>query len=309
MLLRNKFYAFHTHECRWWVHLSNRFAMIGDCGLTVCERARHTKSTQVQACPAMNICNGEKKTIRPMRNQMRAQKQKKRKVIEAHRMKMNCVLGRLVGRINDMCVCAFTARSLRITKNLLGFESDLWLWYRFELHSKHNSTFSYYIVHFLCHSDRYFCHSFFNQSQSLSFSLVSLRSSSRLIVVRFFKPLRSTFRFFGHSSSSSLFDSILSVCSRFFFSLSSLVFFCLKTAHKLFCECEPNEMKRKKENTLQQQQHSTWWRWKRRRWSEKRMPTDRWLCVYARPKEEESSQNKFKNITSLERLSTVWIFR
>lgn len=33
---------------------------------------------------------------------------------------MDCVLSRLVGQINDMCVCAFTARSLRNNKNLLG---------------------------------------------------------------------------------------------------------------------------------------------------------------------------------------------
>lgn len=201
-------------------------------------------------------------------------------------------------------MCAFTAPLLARTKSTR--RSDLWLWYRFELHSKHNSTFSYYIVHFLCHSDCYFCLSFFGQSQSLSFWFNSTPYTSSVhrrywvssYFFNFFFILRSTFRFFGHSSSSSLFDSIPSVCSRFF-SLFGF-FFCLKTAHKLFCECEPNdiEKERKKRTHQQRLEHSTRWKWKRR---SRRKKNANWssLVECARSKEEEGSQNKFKNILLL----------
>lgn len=49
-----------------------------------------------------------------------------------------------------VCIYTFTDSFLSHSASTKSARrSDLWLWYRFELHSKHNSTFSYYIVHFL----------------------------------------------------------------------------------------------------------------------------------------------------------------
>lgn len=120
-------------------------------------------------------------------------------------------------------------------------------------------------------------------------------SSVILVCMRFFSlRFRSTFRFYGHSSSSSLFNSISSVCSRFFFSLFSTFFACKQRTN---CLVNVNQIRKSE-------------REKQTKTTNEKMPTDRLLCAHTLERGRLPSQSKFKKITyiSLERLSTVWIF-
>lgn len=202
---------------------------------------------------------------------------------------MNCVF------------CAFTA--LQRTKS--AQRSDLWLWYRFELHSKHNSTFSYYIVHFLCHSDCYFCltllfaRTLFFLPCSMSATLRPFHSINRhcgvFLYLRFFLYFRSTF--------SVLRSFFIVISFRFhfirLFAFFSHSFFCLQTAHKSFCECEPNE------RYEEEKRHTHTYR-KRGRESDKAAARE-WKKMLTDHLEEEEcpvpSQNKFNNIIALHRLN------
>lgn len=199
----------------------------------------------------------------------RGSEQKKRQA-NRNRMKMNCVLDSCVCHCHYHCLrlcicsciymsvnCAFTALSTRRTKSVR--RSDLWLWYRFELHSKHNSTFSYYIVHFLL-PFRLLCCLLLLLILRFHLRRSSFFFSSAILVCTFFS---SCFSFsFNFSILWSFFIVIsfrfhfIRLFAYFFLTLRCVSFqfyFCLQTAHKLFCECEPNERKANRNDTSEKQ--------------------------------------------------------
>lgn len=149
--------------------------------------------------------------------------------VNRNRMKMNCVF--------SMCLCrAFTAlrESNRLGDPIYGCDIDL-------------SCIPNIIQHFhitLCISFAIPIATRATFSVSFFFALVLAQPIVLLIRTIDIHSFVQRFRFFGHSSSSFLWFRFIRLFA--FFSHSSY-FFCLQTAHKLFCECEPNETNEKKQ--------------------------------------------------------------